>query len=123
MGLISVRQPGKWTGIVCAVVCVHVFVSMLVPRSAGLTAFGDLTQSALLFFAMLSILSNLRTSYKKAKLFWALMAFGCGMWLCAQVLWTYFEVFLRQEVPNPFVGDVVLFLHVVPMMAALVVQP
>ncbi|MGC2137128.1 MAG: hypothetical protein WA627_05120, partial [Candidatus Sulfotelmatobacter sp.] len=96
---------------------------MLVPRSAGLTAFGDLTQSALLFFAMLSILSNLRTSYKKAKLFWALMAFGCGMWLCAQVLWTYFEVFLRQEVPNPFVGDVVLFLHVVPMMAALVVQP
>ena len=51
------------------------------------------------------------------------MAFGCGMWLCAQVLWTYFEVFLRQEVPNPFVGDVVLFLHVVPMMAALVVQP
>ncbi|MGB8752658.1 MAG: GGDEF domain-containing protein, partial [Candidatus Sulfotelmatobacter sp.] len=111
------------TGIVCAVVCVHIFVSMLVPRSAGLTAFGDLTQSGLLLFAMLSILSNLRTSYKKAKLFWALMALGCGMWLCTQILWTYFEVFLRQEVPNPFVGDVVLFLHVVPMMAALVVQP
>ncbi len=51
------------------------------------------------------------------------MGLGCGMWLCAQVLWTYFEVFLRQEVPNPFVADVVLFLHIVPMMAALVVQP
>jgi diguanylate cyclase (GGDEF)-like protein len=108
---------------VCAVVCVHVFVSVLVPRSIALTAFCDLTQCALLFFAMLSILSNLKTSYNKAKLFWMLMAFGCGMWLCSQVLWTYFEVFLRQEVPNPFVGDVVLFLHVVPMMAALVVQP
>jgi diguanylate cyclase (GGDEF)-like protein len=45
------------------------------------------------------------------------------MWLCTQILWTYFEVFLRQDAPNPFVGDVVLFLHVVPMMAALVVQP
>ncbi|MGA9389575.1 MAG: GGDEF domain-containing protein [Candidatus Sulfotelmatobacter sp.] len=45
------------------------------------------------------------------------------MWLCTQVLWTYFEVFLRQEVPNPFVADVVLFLHIVPMMAALAVQP
>jgi diguanylate cyclase (GGDEF)-like protein len=108
---------------VCAVVCVHVFVSLLAPRSIGLTAFGDLTQSALLLCATLSILSNLRTSYKKAQLFWALMGGGCGMWLCTQVLWTYFEVFLRQEVPNPFVGDVVLFLHVVPMMAALVVQP
>jgi diguanylate cyclase (GGDEF)-like protein len=45
------------------------------------------------------------------------------MWLSAQVLWTYFEVYVRQEVPNPFVGDVILFLHVVPMMAALAVQP
>jgi diguanylate cyclase (GGDEF)-like protein len=73
--------------------------------------------------ATLSILSNVRTSYKKAQLFWTLMAAGCGMWLCTQILWTYFEVFLRQDTPNPFVGDVVLFLHVVPMMAALVVQP
>jgi len=45
------------------------------------------------------------------------------MWLCSQLLWTYFEVFLRQEAPNPFVGDVVLFLHIVPMMAAVAVQP
>src|SRR5580700_11582493 len=110
-------------GIVCAVVGVHLVVSVLAPRGSGLTAFGDLTQSGLLLWATLSILSNVRTSHKKAQLFWALMAAGCGMWLCTQVLWTYFEVFLRQEVPNPFVGDVVLFLHVVPMMAALVVQP
>ncbi len=45
------------------------------------------------------------------------------MWLCAQLMWTYFEVFLRHEAPNPFVGDVILFLHVVPMMAAVAVQP
>src|SRR5208282_2509157 len=108
---------------VCAVVCVHLLVSLFVKRGIGLTAFGDLTQAVLLLCATLSILSNLKTSYKKAKLFWVLMALGCGMWLCTQVLWTYFEVFLRQEVPNPFIGDVVLFLHVVPMMAALVVQP
>ncbi len=117
------KRPGKWTGIVCVVVCVHVAVSLLAPRGTGLTAFGDLTQFALLLCATLAILSNLRTSYKRARLFWALLALGCAMWLCTHVLWTYFEVFLRQEVPNPFVGDVVLFLHVVPMMAALVVQP
>ena len=117
------KRPGTWTGIVCAVVCVHVVVSLLARRSSGLTAFGDLTQFALLLCATLSILSNIRTTYKRAQLFWALMAFGCGMWLCTHVLWTYFEVFLRQDTPNPFVGDVVLFLHVVPMMAALVVQP
>ena len=104
-------------------VCVHVLVSVFLPRSTGLTAFGDLTQCALLLFGTISIVSNVRTDDKKVHLFWALMALGFGMWLCAQVLWTYFEVFLRQEVPNPFVADVVLFLHVVPMMAALAVQP
>ena len=107
----------------CAVVCVHLFVSLLTPRGIGLTAFGDLTQSALLLCATLLVLSNIRTNDKKAQLFWFLMGLGCGMWLFTQILWTYFEVFLRQDAPNPFVGDVVLFLHVVPMMAALVVQP
>lgn len=107
----------------CAVVCVHVLVSALVPRSTALTAFGDLMQCALLFFGTLTILANIRTSDKKSQLFWALMGTGCGMWLGAQLLWTYFEVYLRHEVPNPFVGDVILFLHIVPMMAALAVQP
>lgn len=107
----------------CAVVCVHAVVSALAPRSIGLTAFGDLTQCALLLCATLAVVSNLGTSCKRSQLFWGLMGLGCGMWLCAQLLWTYFEVYLRQEVPNPFLGDVVLFLHVVPMMAALAVQP
>jgi diguanylate cyclase (GGDEF)-like protein len=108
---------------VCAVVCVHVLVSLLAPRSFGLTAFGDLIQCILLLSATFTIVWNVGTTNKKAQFFWALMALGCGMWLCSQVLWTYFEVYLRQEVPNPFVGDVILFLHVVPMMAALAVQP
>jgi diguanylate cyclase (GGDEF)-like protein len=108
---------------VCAVVCIHIAVTFLAPRSIGLTAFGDLTQCVLLLCATLSILSNITTRDKKTQLFWSLMALGCGMWLCVQVVWTYFEVFLRQEVPNPFVADVGLFLHVVPMMAALAVQP
>jgi diguanylate cyclase (GGDEF)-like protein len=38
-------------------------------------------------------------------------------------MWTYVEVYLRHEAPNPFVGDVILFLHIVPMMAAVAIQP
>lgn len=108
---------------VCAVVCVHILVSLLLPRSTGLTAFGDITQSALLLCGTIFISLNVRTSRNQARLFWALMGLGCGMWLCMQLLWSYFEVYLRQEAPNPFVGDVVLFLHIVPLMAALAIQP
>jgi diguanylate cyclase (GGDEF)-like protein len=51
------------------------------------------------------------------------MVVACGIWLSVQVLWTYFEVYLRRDTPNPFVGDIALFLHLVPMMAALAVRP
>src|ERR1700720_2178469 len=103
--------------------CVHLLLSVLLPRSSGLTAFGDLTQCILLLSATLAILLNAIKAEGRARLFWALMSLGIGMWLWAQVLWTYFEVFLRQEVPNPFVGDIILFLHIVPMIGAMAVQP
>ncbi|HVI09737.1 MAG TPA: GGDEF domain-containing protein [Candidatus Binatia bacterium] len=120
---VKLKQPGRQTLIVCAAVGVYLGVSLLAPRGIGLTTFGDLAQCILLLAATVAVLCNISTTCKKAQLFWILTAVGCGMWLCAQVLWTYFEVFLRQDAPNPFVADVVLFLHVVPIMAALIVQP
>jgi diguanylate cyclase (GGDEF)-like protein len=107
----------------CGVVCVHVVLSLLVPSRAALTTFGDLLQSFLLFCATAAILANVKAASGKARLFWALMGLGFGMWFFVQLLWTYFEVYLRQDAPDPFVGDVILFLHVVPMMAAVAVQP
>src|SRR5580692_3247046 len=123
VGNSPLQHARKWTAIVCGVVCLHSLVSFLAPRGAGLTAFGDLTQCFLLLGATIGVLSNVRHGNTKSRLFWGLMGLGCAMWFGSQVLWTYFEVFLRQEAPNPFVGDVVLFLHIVPMMAAVAVLP
>lgn len=98
-------------------------LAFTVAHSYRLTAFGDVTQCLLLLFVLLAMLSNVRATEARARLFWALMTLGCGIWLCVQMLWTYVEVFLRTDVPNPFVGDVALFLHLVPMMGALAVRP
>jgi diguanylate cyclase (GGDEF)-like protein len=108
---------------VCAVVCVHVLLSLLAPRGFVLTAVGDILQNLVLFCAVVAFLANARTASPKGRLFWALMAMGLGMWLASQVMWTYIEIYLRHEAPNPFVGDVILFLHIVPMMAAVAIQP
>ncbi len=35
----------------------------------------------------------------------------------------YFDLVLRREVPNPFVGDILLFLSSIPFLAALLLQP
>lgn len=109
--------------LVCAAVGAQALLSLLLPRSFRLTALGDLIQCSLLLFCVMSVLPNVVQEKGRTRLFWVLMAVGFGTWLGAQVLWTYFEIFLHREVPNPFVGDVVLFLHIVPMMAALALQP
>jgi diguanylate cyclase (GGDEF)-like protein len=123
VGSFPLQRGRTWATIVCTVVCVHIFVSIFAPRGFALTAFGDILQNVVLLCATLAVLANIKTAAPKARLFWALMGLGLGMWLASQVMWTYIEVYLRHEAPNPFVGDVILFLHIVPMMAAVAVQP
>jgi diguanylate cyclase (GGDEF)-like protein len=97
--------------------------SLVVRRSFVLTAFGDILQNVVLLLATIAFLANVRTTTGKRRLFWLLMGLGLATWLASQVMWTYFEVYLGHEAPNPFAGDVILFLHVVPMMAAVAIQP
>lgn len=113
----------KWTLGVCALTCAYALASILVPHGFALTAFGDISQNIVLFFATVAAILNIRKSSPRGKLFWSLIAIGLGMWLTSQVMWTYVEVFQRHETPNPFFGDVILFLHVVPLMAAVAIQP
>jgi len=98
-------------------------VSLTVTKGPGLTAFGDISQCLAALFACVGLLMNSFSPARRTKAFWLLLAFGCGAWLVGQMIWTYFEVVRRQTVPNPFLGDVILFLHPVPMMWALALRP
>jgi signal transduction histidine kinase len=97
--------------------------SLVMRPGFGLIALSDIAQCILLLSGVLALLPNVFATHGRPRLFWALMTLGIAFWLSYQMFWTYFEVYLRQDVPNPFVGDVVLFLHIVPMMAALALQP
>lgn len=123
MGVRLSARAKAWILVLWAVVCLVAIFSLAVPRSYFLTAFGDVVQCLLLLSAAVVSFSNVQLGERRAKFFWILMGLGFGIWLSAQLLWTYFEVIRHQEVPNPFIGDVILFLHLVPMMGALAVQP
>ena len=97
--------------------------SVLIPPGFALTVFSDVTQCVLLLSATAALFPNIARNVGRTRLFWALMTLGIVFWLGYQLLWSYIEVVQRQEVPDPFVGDVVIFLHFVPMMAALALQP
>jgi signal transduction histidine kinase len=101
----------------------YLIVSLTVSKGPHLTAFGDIFQCLAAAFACFGCLMNAGTAERRTRAFWLLLAFGCAMWLAGQLLWTYFEVGLHRDAPDPFVGDIILFLHPVPMLAALGLKP
>jgi signal transduction histidine kinase len=100
-----------------------VLAALILPRSFQLTAFSDVIQCFLLISAAASFVPLALRSQGRMRLFWSLITLGVSFWLLYQLLWTYYEVVLHSEVPDLFVGDVILFLHVVPLMAALALRP
>jgi signal transduction histidine kinase len=106
-----------------AIVGAYCVVSLTVAAGRGLTAFGDIFQCLAALFACVGLLLNAFAPEKRTRLFWLLLALGCFTWLVGQSLWTYFEVVLRKDTPDPFIGDVILFLHPVPMIGALALKP
>jgi signal transduction histidine kinase len=117
------RRSKLWILAAGGLVCAQAVASLVLRRGFALIALSDLTQLILLLSGALALLPTLLATRGRTRLFWGLMMLGVVFWLSYQVLWSYFEVFLRRDVPNPFAGDVVLFLHLVPMTAALAMQP
>ncbi len=112
-----------WTSIALASLGTLVVAALVLPQSFRLTAFSDIIQCLLLLSGALSFLPHVFRSRGRLRLFWALMMAGIAMWFFYQLMWTYIEVWQRQEVPTLFVGDIVLFLHIVPLMAGVALRP
>ena len=113
----------QWIGALSCLVLTYAVVALSAPTGFALLAFGDIAQFLLLFLAFLLMVANAVSNRGQMRLFWSLMAAGCLLWSTNLVLWTLYEVVLRRTIPDPFVGDVILFVHVVPFMAAIALRP
>jgi hypothetical protein len=101
----------------------HIAASLLLPSGFALLVFGDTIQFLLISLAAAVMMANAVSNRGNTRIFWSLMAAGCLLWAANQSLWLLYEVILRREIPAPFIGDVILFIHVVPFMAAVALQP
>jgi signal transduction histidine kinase len=103
---------------------VYATVSILLPRgNQSLSTFGNLVQCLVPLVANAGLLANAGTPLWRRNAFWMLLALGCTLWMTGQFAWTYYEVYLHRALPGMFSGDIVFFLHGIPMMAALALRP
>src|SRR5208282_1905091 len=91
--------------------------------SYALTAFGDLTQFFLLLTATLFFAWKGVSARGTTRAFWLLIALGFGMWSVNMFFWVYYEVWLNEPVPSVPIGEFLLFIKLVPMLAALALEP
>ncbi len=112
-----------WLGTSVILLLALILAALISPRTFALTALSDVVQCLLLISGVLVFVPLVSQSRGRIRLFWALMTLGVGFWLLYQLFWTYYEVILRRDVPDLCAWDLVLFLHIVPMMAALALRP
>ncbi|HXN24762.1 MAG TPA: HAMP domain-containing sensor histidine kinase [Candidatus Dormibacteraeota bacterium] len=119
LSLINRRLCGAWAlfGGTCLA------VALVLKPGRSLMAVGDVALCFAPLLANAGLLLNAGTSNWRRNAFWTLLALSCTAWMTAQFGWTYYEVYLHKAVPAVFGGDIVIFLHGVPTIAALALQP
>jgi signal transduction histidine kinase len=108
---------------VAGLLAAFILVALILPRSFQLTAFSDVVQGFLLASGAAAFLPLALRSKGRLRLFWSLISLGISLWLAYQLTWIYYEVIRGVDVPDLFAGDIILFLHIVPFMAALALRP
>ena len=119
----TIKNSHLWLGASVSMLGVLIIAALILPRSFELTAFSDVIQCLLLISGTGAFIPLALRSHGRIRLFWSLIALSCGFWLIYQLFWTYTEVLLRRDVPDLCTWDVILFLHIVPLMAALALRP
>ncbi|MFZ0307719.1 MAG: ATP-binding protein [Candidatus Sulfotelmatobacter sp.] len=113
----------RWFLLAGGITLAFAAVSATVPRGPALTAMGDVAYLVLTLALGGVMLANAWSAQGANRRFWALMGSGCILWACNQAAWVYFEAFRRTAFPDPSIMDVFLFLHPVPMIAAVGLRP
>ncbi len=106
-----------------ALVLAFVLAPIVFPNAFFRVAVGDVVPLVVSAGTLVLSVRNALDSRGSTRLFWGLMTAGLTMWWFNQAGWVWFEVVLRHPVPDPFYGDIILFLHAVPFMAAIAIRP
>lgn len=119
----SAFQRHRWFVAAAAITFAFAAVCLLAHKGPALTAFADLMDLVLMLVAAAVTLVNAIKHPRTERSFWLLMSLGFGLWVSNTIAWTWIEVIRRRSIPDPFFFDVVLFFHMVPMIAAVGWRP
>jgi len=106
-----------------AMVTISLLAAVLLPNGFALAAIGDFLQVALVATASFLSCRNAAATRSRIRAFWLLICLGCAMWLISLSGWSVYELYLHKPAPDLPFADLLLFLKLVPLTAAIVLEP
>ena len=118
-------RPGSlsWPSALIAIFILRAVVSFTARPGSSLLAYGGISYFLLLLLATGFATRNGIQNTLGGRPFWVLLGIGYGLWVLDQSIFLYHEFVLHTDVPDNSIADPVLFLHLVPFMAAVVTFP
>jgi signal transduction histidine kinase len=113
----------RWFVLAGGITLAFAVVSLTVPRGPVLTAIADVGYFLVTLAVGVAMLANAWSTRGVNRRFWTLMGSGCILWAADLAAWTYYEVVRQTNVPTVSFMDVFLFLHLIPMIAAIGLRP
>ena len=117
------KKSKIWMAAVIGILAAFLAAALVLHQSFQLTAITDIVQSLLVASGAASFVPLARRAQGRMRLFWSLIILWLTLWFAYELCWVFFEVVVHREVPDLFAGDVILFLNIVPLMAALALRP
>ncbi len=107
-----------WPSALIGIVVIKAVLSLDVQPGSFLVSYTGISYVLLLLLATGSAIRNGIQNTLGRRPFWVFLAIAYGLWSLDQCLILYYELGRHIEVPGNSIADPVLFLHIVPMMAA-----
>jgi PAS domain S-box-containing protein len=113
----------SWPTALIGIVVIKAVLSLAVKPGSFLVSYSGISYFFLLLLATGFAIRNEIRQTLGNRPFWVLLAIAYGLWSLNQGLKLYYELGRHMDVPDNSIADPVLFLHIVPLMAAVATLP
>jgi len=112
---------GYW--LMASAVALSFAAALVLPKGYQLELLGDILQAGLAGLFTFLAFQNMVRGCAQVRTFWFLLFIGAAMWLASLVIWSISELWLHLAVPDVPLADILLFVGLVPLVAASALEP
>lgn len=114
----------SWLAALIGIVAIKAVLSLAVKPGSLFLSFGGIGNLLLLILATgFAVRNAIQRTHTGSRLFWTFLAIAYGLWGLDYCFGLYSQLVLRAQDSDNWMADSLLFLHIVPLMAAVAAVP